>query len=105
MVVLVTSSSSKPALARLSLHFGSRGRAVQKPLLMPLRTAQAVVRQIQARLNGLVAVVSGLGHPPGLRRGSGGSSVGGSVAEGTYRLATALRPTVCSGSHRWFADP
>ena len=43
--------------ARLSLHLGSRGRAVQKPLLMPLRTARAVMRQIQARLIGLVAVL------------------------------------------------
>jgi len=57
VVVLVPSSSSKPAVsARLSLHFGSRGRAVQKPRLMPLRTAQAVARQLQARHIGLVAV-------------------------------------------------
>jgi hypothetical protein len=56
-VVLVPSSSSKPASARLSLHFGSRGRAVQKPRLMPLRTAQAVARQLQARHIGLVAVL------------------------------------------------
>jgi len=43
--------------ARLSLHFGSRGRAVQKPRFMPLRTAQAVARQLQARHIGLVAVL------------------------------------------------
>ncbi len=41
VVVLVPSGSSKPAAsARLSLHFGSQGRAVQKPRMMPLRTAQ-----------------------------------------------------------------
>ena len=58
VVVLVPSGSSKPAAsARLSLHFGSRGRAVQKPRLMPLRTAQAVARQLQARHIGLVAVL------------------------------------------------
>jgi hypothetical protein len=57
VVVLVPSSSSKPASARLSLHFGSRGQAVQKPRLMPLRTAQAVARQLQARHIGLVAVL------------------------------------------------
>jgi hypothetical protein len=56
-VVLVPFSSSKPASARLSLHFGSRGRAFQKPRLMPLRTAQAVARQLQARHIGLVAVL------------------------------------------------
>ena len=39
------------------LHFGSRGQAVQKPRLMPLRTAQAVARQLQARHIGLVAVL------------------------------------------------
>ena len=58
VVVLVPSGSSKPAAsARLSLHFGSRGRSVQKPRLMPLRTAQAVARQLQARHIGLVAVL------------------------------------------------
>ena len=57
VVVLVPASSSKPASARLSLHFGSRGRAVQKPRLMPLRTAQAVARQLQARHIGLVTVL------------------------------------------------
>jgi hypothetical protein len=58
VVVLVHSGSSKPAAsARLSLHFGSRGRAVQKPRLMPLRTAQAMARQLQARHIGLVAVL------------------------------------------------
>ncbi len=57
-VVLVPAGSSKPALsARLSLHFGSRGWAVQKPRLMPLRTAQAVARQLQARQIGLVAML------------------------------------------------
>ncbi len=71
MVVLVSSSSSKPASARLSLHFVSRGRAVQKPRLMPLRTAQAVARQLQARHIGLAAVLRGLNLPPGILRESG----------------------------------
>ena len=59
VVVLVPAGSSKPAAssARLSLHFGSRGRAVQKPRLMPLRTALSVARQLQARHIGLVAVL------------------------------------------------
>jgi hypothetical protein len=47
VVVLVPSGSSKPASsARLTLHFGSRGQAVQKPRLMPLPNAQAVDRHI-----------------------------------------------------------
>jgi hypothetical protein len=58
VVVLVPSGSSTPgSSARLSLHFGSRGRAVQNPRLMPLRTAQAVARRRQARHIGLVAVL------------------------------------------------
>jgi hypothetical protein len=57
VVVLVPASSSKPSSARLSLHIGSRGRAVQKPRLMPLRTAQSVVRQLQGRHIGLAAVL------------------------------------------------
>jgi len=58
VVVKVPAGSSKPAAsARLSLHFDSRGRAVLKPRLMPLRTAQAVARQLQARQIGLVAVL------------------------------------------------
>jgi hypothetical protein len=57
VVVLAHPGSSKPTAPRLSLHFGSRGRAVQKPRLMPLRTAQAVARQLQARHIGLVAVL------------------------------------------------
>ena len=57
VVVLVPSGSSKPASARLSLHFGSQGRAVKKPRLMPLRTAKSVARQLQARHIGLVAVL------------------------------------------------
>ena len=56
VVVLVPAGSSKPSSARLSLHFGSQGRAVQTPRLMPLRTAQAVARKLQARHIGLVAV-------------------------------------------------
>jgi hypothetical protein len=68
VVVLVPAGSSKPAAsARLSLHFGSRGRAVHKPRLMPLRTAQAVARQLQARHIGLVAVAL---RPQASRRGS-----------------------------------
>jgi hypothetical protein len=39
------------------MHFGCRDRALQKPRLMPLRTAQAVARQLQARHIGLVAVL------------------------------------------------
>lgn len=57
VVVLVPAGSSKPASARLSLHFGSQGRAVKKPRLMPLRTAKSVARQLQARHIGLVAVL------------------------------------------------
>jgi hypothetical protein len=58
VVVLVPAGSSKSAASgRLSLHFGSRGRAIQKPCLKPLRTAQAVARQLQARHIGLAAVL------------------------------------------------
>ena len=58
MVVLVPAGSSNPAAAaRLSMHCGSRGWAHQKPRRMPLRTAQAVARQLQARHIGLVAVL------------------------------------------------
>ena len=58
IALALPSSSSKPASAsRLSLHFGSRGRAVHKPRLMPLRTAQSAARQLQARNIGLVAVL------------------------------------------------
>jgi hypothetical protein len=35
---------------------------------MPLRTAQAVARQLQARQIGMVAMLSGLGPPAGLLR-------------------------------------
>jgi hypothetical protein len=48
--------ASPPPLPVSPLHLGSRGRAVQKPRLMPLRTAQSVARQLQARHIGLVAV-------------------------------------------------
>ena len=57
IALALPSSSSKPASARLSLHLGSRGRAVQTPPLMPLRTAQSAARQLQARHIGLVAVL------------------------------------------------
>jgi len=58
VVVLVPSGSSKSASSsRLSLHFGSQGRAVQKPRLMPLRTDKAVARRLQAHHIGLVAVL------------------------------------------------
>jgi len=58
VVVLVPAGSSKPSSsARLTLHFGSQGRAVQKPRFMPLCTAQAVARKLQARHIGLVAVL------------------------------------------------
>jgi len=58
VVVLVPSGSCMSApSSRLNLHFGSQGRAVQKPRLMPLRTAQAVARRLQARHIGLVAVL------------------------------------------------
>jgi len=58
VVVLVPAAHSKPAAsARLSQHFCSGGRAAQKPRLMPLRTAQAVARQLQACHVGLVAVL------------------------------------------------
>ena len=56
-VGLVPSGSSKAAAsARPSLHFGRRGRAVQKPRLMQLGTTQAMARQLQALHIGLVAV-------------------------------------------------
>jgi hypothetical protein len=42
---------------RLTLHFGRRGRPVLKPRFLPLRTAQAVARQLQARHIGTVSVL------------------------------------------------
>jgi hypothetical protein len=58
VVVLVPAGSSKSAASgRLSLHFGSRVRAIQKSCLMPMRTAQVVARQLQARHIGLAAVL------------------------------------------------
>lgn len=58
VVVLVPPSASQAAtVSRLRLHFGRQGQAVQKPRYMPLRKAQAVARQLQARHIGLVAVL------------------------------------------------
>jgi len=42
---------------RFTLHFGRRARPVQKPRLMPLRTALSVARQLQARHIGTVSVL------------------------------------------------
>lgn len=42
---------------RLTLHFGRRGRPVQKPRLLPLRTAMAVARKLQARHIGTASVL------------------------------------------------
>jgi hypothetical protein len=42
---------------RVTVHIGRRGRPVQQPRLMPLRTAMAVARKLQARGIGTVSVL------------------------------------------------
>jgi hypothetical protein len=42
---------------RITIHFGRRGRPVQKPRLIPLRTAMAIARRLQARHVGTVSVL------------------------------------------------
>lgn len=42
---------------RVTVHIGRRGRPVLKPRLMPLRTAQSIARQLQARRIGTVSVL------------------------------------------------
>jgi hypothetical protein len=58
VVVHVYPGSSKAASEpRLTLFFGRRGKPVLKPRLMPLRVAQAVALQLQARRVGTVSVL------------------------------------------------
>ena len=58
VLVHVYPGSSKAAgIPRITLHIGRRGRPVQKPRYMPLRRAQAVARQLQARQVGTVSVL------------------------------------------------
>ena len=58
VVVHVYPGSSKAASEpRLKLLFGRRGKPVIKPRLMPLRVAQAVALQLQARRVGTVSVL------------------------------------------------
>lgn len=42
---------------RITVHIGRRGRPVLQPRLMPLRTAQSIARQLQARRIGTVSVL------------------------------------------------
>ena len=42
---------------RLTMFFGRRGKPMLKPRLMPLRVAQAVALQLQARRVGTVSVL------------------------------------------------
>ena len=42
---------------RITVHIGRRGRPVLKPRLMPLRTAQSIALQLQARRIGTVSVL------------------------------------------------
>ncbi len=42
---------------RITVDIGRRGRPVLKPRLMPLRTAQSIARQLQARRIGTVSVL------------------------------------------------
>jgi hypothetical protein len=42
---------------RVTVHIGRRGRPVQKPRLMPLRTALSVARKLQAAEVGTVSVI------------------------------------------------
>jgi hypothetical protein len=49
---------------RVTIHIGRRGRPVQKPRPMPLRTATAVARRLQASYIGTVwALCCGQGPP------------------------------------------
>jgi len=50
-------SSKAVCEPRLTLQFGRRGRPVQKPRLLPLRTAMAVARKLQARHIGTASVL------------------------------------------------
>ena len=58
MLVHVYPGSSKAFdQLRLTIHIGRRGRPVQKPRLMPLRTATAIARKLQASHIGTVSVL------------------------------------------------
>jgi hypothetical protein len=50
----ISKAASEP---RLVVHFGRRGRPVLKPRFLPLRTAQAIARQVAARHIGTVWVL------------------------------------------------
>ena len=50
----VLKAASEP---RVTVQIGRRGRPVLKPRLMPLRTAQSIARQLQARRIGTVSVL------------------------------------------------
>ena len=51
------SSSKAFDQPRVTIHIGRRGRPVQKPRLMPLRTATAIARKLQASHIGTVSVL------------------------------------------------
>ena len=58
MVVHVYPGALKAALEpRITVPIGRRGCPVLKPRLMPLRTAQSIARQLQARRIGTVSVL------------------------------------------------
>ena len=95
VVVLVPSGSSKPASsARLSLHFGSRGRAVQKPRLMPLRTAQRWLASSRLATSAWWRCSEATGLSPGLLRGLRRMFNWRIGAEGLVRVASSGPPCV-----------
>jgi hypothetical protein len=57
LVHVYPSSSKAFDQPRVTVHIGRRGRPVQKPRLMPLRTATAIARKLQASHIGTVSVL------------------------------------------------
>lgn len=57
LVHLYPGSSKAASEPRITIHIGRRGRPVLKPRLMPLRTAQSIARELQARRIGTVSVL------------------------------------------------
>ena len=57
LVPVYTGSSKAANEPRITLYVGRRGRPVKKPRFLPLRTAQAVARQMQAGHVGTISVL------------------------------------------------
>ena len=57
LVHVYPGSSKAASQPRIPVFFGRRGLPVQKPRYMPLRKAQAVASQLQARRLGTVSVL------------------------------------------------